>query len=156
MTGATAAFIVLAKMHRDNPEANDFGYAELLDTAEVLDLGPTRETIYQHLSQHNVANTKASPDRYRMFYRPSRGRVRLLEPGDPIDATRDGAKFPDESAVDPRYVELVKWAKQRYSESERKPSTIYESLLSLYGSGKELWAVVHADAYIERIREGWE
>jgi hypothetical protein len=31
-----------------------------------------------------------------------------------------------------------------------------DPLLQLIGSGKDLWADVHADAYVRRIREGWD
>jgi len=31
-----------------------------------------------------------------------------------------------------------------------------DPLLSLRGSGKQLWADEHADEYVRRLREGWE
>jgi len=31
-----------------------------------------------------------------------------------------------------------------------------DALLALVGSGKELWADEHADAYVYRLRESWD
>ena len=50
---------------------------------------------------------------------------------------------------------FLQWCKEL---NARATSAAPESdpLLSLRGSGKQLWADEHADEYIRRLREDWE
>jgi hypothetical protein len=40
---------------------------------------------------------------------------------------------------------------------EKKPAEIEQDpLLSLIGSGKDIWADEHADEYVNRLRDNWD
>ena len=40
--------------------------------------------------------------------------------------------------------------------SKENRSTNTDSLLSVRGTGKQLWADEHADVYVRRLREDWQ
>lgn len=150
---ADEVFIVLADLHRRNPQSLDFSIPEILDHARQMNLvGSTRPGVEIHVRQHCVANLPPNPGRYRMLFASSRARRRLVLPGDALHPLRDGKIFPDPSDLPDEFIELVAWAKDRYGVDKITHSP-FRGLLELRGSGKELWRDEPADAYVGRLRE---
>jgi hypothetical protein len=85
-----------------------------------------------------------------------KNRRRLFRPGDPYDRNRERAKIvPENSEIPKKYHELLDWYENEY-QREGSDAKEQDPLLSWRGSGKQLWADEHADAYIHRLREEWE
>lgn len=150
---ADETFLVLADMHRSDPNAADFSIAEILDHARQMNLnGSMRPGVEIHIRQHCVANLPPNPGRYRMLFAPSKARRRLLLPGDPVHPLRDGKIWPDLAELPIEFHELVEWAKARYG-VDKVDSAPFQGLLDLRGSGKSIWQDEPADDYVERLRE---
>ena len=153
---ADAVWIAAALLQRENPKQLDFPLEEIMARAAKESSGPLRPGVYVHIVQHCVANRPPNPGRYRMLFETGPGRRRLFHPGDPYHPEREGSKIVPEAESLPReYISLLTWyrdwcAAMASKAQERDP------LLALLGSGKRLWADEHADAYVERLREGWE
>src|SRR5476651_1594857 len=93
---ADETFLVLADMHRSDPQASDFSISEILVHAREMNLnGSMRPGVEIHVRQHCVANLPPNPGRYQMLFAPSKARRRLLLPGDPIHPLRDGKIWPE-------------------------------------------------------------
>jgi len=88
-----------------------------------------------------------------MLVETAYGRRRLYRPGDPQHPQRRGRMFPDRRDVPSQYAELIDWYER--TNSRAVPGKAPDPLLALRGSGRELWADEHADAYVNRLREGW-
>lgn len=152
---ADEVFLVVATLHQENPEAEDFSVQEIMDMAEKLKLNHVvRPGFITHVRQHCVANKPANPGDYRMLFATGRGRRRLLRSSDQWDRSRHGKMFPEIQDVGQSYFTLIAWARVRYNSFG--PSNVYDELLALRGSGKELWADEHADEYIARLRSDWD
>ena len=84
------------------------------------------------------------------------GRRRLFRLGDSYDPQREGSKtVPERENIPAEYRSLLDWYRDWNSDSiETRIKN--DPLLALYGDGKDLWADEHADAYVRRLREGWE
>jgi hypothetical protein len=50
---------------------------------------------------------------------------------------------------------LVGLRPKRRDSQRAKGNAFSDPLLTLYGSGKSVWAREHADAYVARLRKGW-
>jgi hypothetical protein len=91
-----------------------------------------------------------------MLYETRPGYRRLFREGDDYYPGRDGGKIlPEPDEIPLRYAELLKWYEKWKKQGGRSKRAL-DPLLALYGSGKEIWADEHADAYVARLREGWE
>ena len=141
--------------------------------------------IQAHVSVHCVAGKRPQPNRAKMLTETSRGRRRLYRPGDPCHPDRrSGGSLPDRNALPPACRELLDWYRREYlaraSHAVRGPEgaahplpeavepedlpledaavewPVPDPLLALAGLGKEIWADENADAYVRRLREGWE
>lgn len=154
LTYADRVFIVVATLHRQNPSAEDFSTSEILDQAARMKLIGAKNTFSTHLSSHIVANKPPQPDRDRMLFSTAWGRCRLLKKGDEVHHLRTGKIFPDLKDLPTEYFELVAWAKTRYEESGEDQHH-FAGLISLMGTGSELWKDEPADQYIERLRSNW-
>lgn len=154
---ADEVWIATALLHRDNPQRDDFTIAEIVERARREALTPgLRPGVYVHALQHCVANRPPSPGRYRMLVETGPNRRRLYRPGDPADAARQGAKVtPAASAIPVAYHALLDWyAKEYAGRPGMRPEA--DPLLSLRGSGRELWANEPADQYVRRLRKNWQ
>ncbi len=65
-----------------------------------------------------------------------------------------GKYVPDRKEVPPAYCELIDWYNRDYAREKAQPDR--DPILSLLGLGKEIWADEDADAYVNRLREGWD
>jgi hypothetical protein len=149
---ADEVWVAAALLQRENPSREDFTTEEIVARAAQEGLVPERRPgVYVHVIQHCVANRPPNPGRYRMLYETRRGYRRLFRKGDPYHPAREGSKIlPDADEIPPRYNDLLRWFEAWARQVGDDP------LMALYGSGKKLWADEHADAYVARLREGWE
>jgi hypothetical protein len=91
-----------------------------------------------------------------MLFETRKNMRRLFRPGDPYHPDRDGGKVvPAKEDIPFKYQGLLDWYQSEYARQRPDPEKT-DPLLSLRGSGKELWADEHADEYVRRLREGWE
>ena len=154
---ADEVWIATALLHRQHPERDDFTVGEIVRRAEAEKLtgaGRLRPGVQVHAYLHCVANRAPNPGRYRMLVETSKGRRRLFKPGDPCHPLRASAKdIPDPREIPPVYGGLLEWYRREYvgdhGDGEADP------ILSLRGMGKAVWAHEDADAYVNRLREGW-
>ena len=171
---ADEVWVAAATLHRRHPDREDFTVAEIVAQAEAENAtGATslRPGVQIHAYLHCVANRKPNPARLRMLTETSKGRRRLYRPGDPCHPDRGSGKHvPDRGEVPPAYGDLIDWYRHDYltqvayvmDESELSLREaggewpIVDPILALAGSGKEIWADEDADAYVRRLREGWE
>jgi hypothetical protein len=151
---ADEVWIAAALLQREHPDRADFSAKEIADRAEAENItGTLRKGVYVHALLHSVANIPPNPGRYRMLFETAKGRRRLFRPGDRYDPRREGGKtIPDRTAVPARYATLLDWYHQWAGNAEVRA----DQLLALAGSGREVWAMEHADDYVRRLREGWE
>lgn len=154
---ADEVWIAAALLQREHPKQEDFSVEEIVERARREQLTESlRPGVYIHAQMHCVANRPPNPGRYRMLLEPAPGRRRLFRTGDSYDQRREGSKIvPSANDMPEKYRPLLRWyAEWSRSLSERKSK--FDALLSLVGSGRDLWAKEHADQYVNRMREGWE
>jgi hypothetical protein len=154
---ADEVWIATALLHRDRPEQPDFTVEEIVARAKrEAQTIPFRPGVYVHAVQHCVANRPPNPGRYRMLFETGPGRRRLFRKGDAYHPDREGAKItPRREEMPHGYDGLLNWYNDWCSRTV-SASPKADPLLSLRGSGKDLWADEHADDYVRRLREGWE
>ncbi len=153
---ADEVWIAAALLHREHPRQAEFTVEEIVKRAarEAL-AGPIRPGVYVHAVQHCVANRPPNPGRYRILFETSPGRRRLFRHGDSYHAAREGGKItPNPEDIPPGYRGLLSWYRDWCSAALRSAPRA-DPLLSLLGSGKDLWADEHANEYVHRLREGW-
>lgn len=156
MKVADEVFLVVATLHHQNPEKEEFTVQEILSEAERLKFdGEIRPGFQVHVRQHCVANLKPNPGDYRMVFATGKSSRRLLKKSDEIHPQRKGKMFPELKDVDPMYFGLITWAKQRY-EASGEESELFADFLALHGSSKGLWKDEPADEYIARLRGDWD
>ncbi len=63
--------------------------------------------------------------------------------------------MPRASEIPSKYIELLQWAERRSANSAARKAKVVDPILALRGLGREIWADEDADAYVERLREGW-
>jgi hypothetical protein len=153
---ADEVWIATALLHRESPERADFSVAEIVDRARREALTPKlRPGVYVHAVSHCVANRPPSPGRLRMLVETGPNRRRLYRPGDRAHEDRRGAKTaPSRGSIPSKYHALLDWYEAEYA-SRPRLAPKDDPLLSLRGSGREIWADEHADEYVRRLREGW-
>jgi hypothetical protein len=154
---ADEVWLATALLHREDPTRSDFTLQEIVERAAkegIID--ERRPGVYVHAALHCVANRPPNPGRYRMLYETRPKYRRLFRLGDSYDPQREGSKItPEADEIPLRYAELLRWY-EGWSRSHGEKAGESDPLLALYGSGKSLWADEHADAYVARLREGWE
>ena len=150
---ADEVWIVTALLHRRHPDRDDFTVSEIVrqaETEKVAD-GPLRAGVRSHVYQHCVANKAPNSGRYRMLFETSKGRRRLFRPGDPCHPRRNsGKEVPRDDEIPPAYRELVDWYRNEYAGGGGGREA--DSILSLRGLGKAIWADEDPDAYVDRLR----
>jgi len=91
-----------------------------------------------------------------MLFETSDGRRRLFRKGDSFHPERNEGKItPKRDDLPHGYSGLLNWYDE-WSSTGGPNQKKQDPLLSLRGSGKQLWASEHADDYVRRLREGWE
>jgi hypothetical protein len=154
---ADEVWIATALLHQEHPERSDFAIEEIVTRAKQEGLaGRLRPGVYVHVVHHCVANRPPNPARYRMLIETSAGRRRLFRGGDSYHPARERAKAtPEVNDMPTGYNGLLTWYRDWCAAAAAsRPDA--DPLLSLAGSGKQLWADEHADEYIRRLREGWQ
>ena len=155
---ADEVWIATALLHRQHPEHDDFTVGEIVRRAEaeqVTGAGRLRPGVQVHAYLHCVANRAPNPGRYRMLVETTKGRRRLFKPGDPCHPLRaSGKDVPDAREIPPSYGSLLDWYRREYVSAGGEIDA--DPILSLRGMGKAIWAQEDADAYVNRLREGWQ
>ena len=155
---ADEVWIATALLHRQHPQQDDFTVGEIVRRAEaenVTGAGRLRPGVQVHAYLHCVANKVPNPGRYRMLVETTKGRRRLFRPGDPCHPLRaSGKDVPDERGIPPNYGALLDWYRREYVGADSGSDA--DPILSLRGMGKAIWAQEDADAYVNRLREGWQ
>jgi hypothetical protein len=154
---ADEVWIATALLHREHPDQPDFSVEEIVARAvQEAIAGPLRPGVYVHVVQHCVANRAPNPGRCRMLFETGPSRRRLFRKGDTYHAAREGGKItPEPDKIPPSYSELLNWY-EKWSTEAQKSATAADPLLALKGSGSRLWSDEGPDAYVRRLREGWE
>ena len=155
---ADEVWLAAAALHRRHPDREDFTVAEIVSQAKAENAtGATslRPGVQIHAYLHCVANRKPNPARLRMLTETSKGRRRLYRPGDPCHPDRRfGKQAPNRDELPGIYCDLIDWYRSDYAGEKVQPDA--DPILSLLGLGKEIWADEDADAYVSRLREGWD
>lgn|ERR1022692_764529 len=154
---ADEVWVIMALLHRDNPDCIDFTIDEIMDRARQAKItSDLRPGVYAHVIQHCVANRAPNSGRYRMLYETQPGRRRLFRTRDSYDLAREGSKIqPAVDDLPEQYEDLLKWYRSWCAKGV-KHAIENDPLLALRGSGKEIWADEHANDHVRRLREGWE
>ncbi len=157
---ADEVWITLALLHTENADREDFSMDEILKRADREALGPDaqlRPGVRTHVTQHCVASRPPNPGRYRMLTATARGRRRLYRPGDQCHRDRVNAKqTPLKSDIPDRYHHLLDWYQERQVADKAGKAEDVDLLLGLRGSGSGLWKDEPADAFVTRMRAGWD
>ena len=154
---ADELFLIVALLHKEQPDKPSFTMKEVLDRASFEGLGGLPGSLRAHASGHAAANRdpKGSGG-YRMIFVEPDKRIRLLRSSDYVHPGRHQKFFPDPNEVPATYHELLKWSKARYAGEPEKPARWLDGLHQLRGLGSEVWAGTDPDAYVRELREGWE
>lgn len=153
---ADEVWLVTALLQRENPSRLDFTVDEIVERAKQETITESlRPGVRVHVLTHCVANRAPQPNEYRMLYETRSGYRRLFRPGDNYDPARKGKTIPKRDEIPSKYQYLVDWY-SKWSGSSAPAKKEMDALLALRGSGRELWKDEHADAYVRRLREGWE
>jgi hypothetical protein len=154
---ADEVWIATALLHRENPDRVDFEVSEIVEraTREALQ-ARLRPGVYVHALQHCVANLPANPGRRRMLFATGKRTRRLFRQGDLFHPSRTGARtVPAREEIPAAYHYLLDWYTSKYSPTKREPAHA-DPILELRGLGREIWRGEDPDAYVNRLREGWE
>jgi hypothetical protein len=154
---ADEVWIATALLHREHPERRDFTVREIVDRARREKLADElRPGVLLHASQHCVANKAPNPGRYRMLFATGRSTRRLYRLTDAAHPSRKGKITPRRDQIPDRLHELLDWYEKEYVPRGQTESKQLDPILALRGLGKEIWEGEDPDAYVRRLREGWE
>lgn len=158
---ADEVFLAAALLTRERPEASDFSVEEIIARLERENLyGSVRPGVEVHIRLHCVANKPAKPANLRMLMATARNRRRLYRPGDPADPTRVGRSVPDKADIPETHHHLIDWYHNEYCRDSAAGAPLdggwLGGLLAMRGMGQGMWKDEDPDAYVHRLREGWE
>lgn len=152
---ADETWIATALLHREHPDRADFTEHEIVERARRENiLGILRAGVSVHANTHCVANRPPSPGALRMLYETRRGMRRLYREADDSHPDRHGKIVPKRGDIPERYRYLLDWYESEYARGgqDKWLSGIFEMI----GAGKTIFASEDPDAYVRRLREGWE
>jgi hypothetical protein len=158
---ADRIWIVVALLHRESPDREDFSTEEIRSKMRESGLSADAKpsSVAAHLKEHLVANVPPSSSRYRMLFETRPGRLRLFRPGDSTDPgriqkLRPSKHVPKRDEVPPQYHPLLDWYEEWSNRSSAGGKMKWEDdpLIRLIGSGRHIWADEHADEYVENLR----
>jgi len=129
---ADEAWLATALLHREHPQAEDFGLEEIRERA-VKEFHDRRPGVWQHIVSHGVASNPPNPAQYRMLHSSARGRRRLYRQGDPLHPRRKGKIYPDKRDIPERYRPLVDWYLTEYNVAGGRGSSSPAALLAFVG-----------------------
>ena len=153
---ADQIWIATALLHRQHPDQSDFSVDEIVMRAKAENVVDKQlhDELREHAIQHCVVNNAYDSGRYRMLFQTSKGRRRLFRPEDPFGLGQNLGRFtPRKDEMPQKYQELIDWYWNEYAGVGHQAA---DPILSLRGLGKAIWADENADAYVERLREGWK
>jgi hypothetical protein len=91
-----------------------------------------------------------------MLYETAEGRRRIFRKGDPENpGRRDSKSVPASNEMPEDYRDLLTWY-ENWCTRETNRAIENDPLISLAGSGRQLWSEEHADGYVDRLRAGWK
>ncbi len=152
---ADECWIALAALLKENPSRKSFTTREILGRIRSEEAHEElRPGLGAHLHQHNIANCVPSTARYRMFYRMEDGSLRLYRSGDTVHPARRGKTNPSRDDLPPKFHHLLDWYQKEYCQGAPEPEEA-DPILRLRGLGKEVWADIDPDAYVNELRSGW-
>lgn len=157
MKVADECWVALALLTRERPERTSFSAKDIIERLRREAAHPeVRPGVQAHLHLHNVANLAPNTARYRMFYRLEDGKFRLYRPGDVHHPERNGKNSPRRDELPVAYHGLLDWYESAYcSGTPSQAQVVDDPIRRLRGLGKELWAGIDADAYVDELRSGW-
>jgi hypothetical protein len=154
---ADEVWVAAALLHRDYPDREDFTVQEIvLRVARENLAGAVRPGVTVHAYLHCVANREPRPTGYRMLYATGSNTRRLYRPNDPTNPGRKGKITPRRDQIPPRYHALLDWYTAEFCASQAGTRHPLDAILALRGVGKEIWRGEDPDAYVRRLREGWD
>ncbi|HJZ97358.1 MAG TPA: hypothetical protein VKE70_12690 [Candidatus Solibacter sp.] len=154
---ADECWLALALLTREHPERQSFSTREILTKIRHEQIHPElRAGVPAHIHQHNVANCAPSTARYRMFYRLPDGTFRLYRTGDTTDPDRAGKTHPARTDLPAKYHFLLDWYESESRSVLGAVAAEEDPILSLRGLGKEIWAGVDPDVYVNDLRSDWD
>jgi hypothetical protein len=152
---ADEVWIATALLHKENPTREDFTVAEIVERARSENApGELRSGVQVHAYLHCVANRPPNPGRYRILYATGKNTRRLFREGDDYDPQRRGGKVTPEN-LPTKYMPLLDWYREKYARQSKTAGNV-DPILGLRGLGKEIWIGEEPDAYVNRVRGGWE
>ena len=110
---AAEAWLAIALLHREHPNAEDFSLDEIRERS-LKEFHDRRPGVSQHIVSHCVASNPPNPAQYRMLHSTARGRRRLYRRGDPVHPGRRGKLHPEKRDIPERYWPLVDWYVEEY------------------------------------------
>ena len=137
---ADELFVLVALLQREHPEKEAFSVQEILERAKQENLtGSIRSGLKTHAYSHAVANLAAHGGKYRILYKTSSGKLRLLQAGDDVHPERTQKIWPNPEELPERFRPLIAWAKKQYGR-QRTPSRRWlEGIFQMRGLGRKLW-----------------
>jgi hypothetical protein len=151
---ADEVWIATALLHREHPTRQDFGVQEIVERAAKENItGTLRAGVSVHAYLHCVANRPPNSAQYRMLFETSDHVRRLFRQGDAANPGRKGKVIPEAADLPQKYLYLLEWYRKEFDTSAK--ASWLSGIFELSTAGKELFAGVDADAYVDRLREGW-
>jgi len=153
---ADEAWLGLALLHCEHLEQESFTAKEILGRVRLEHVNPeVRPGVQYHIYLHNVANLRANPAGYRMFFRLEDDTYRLFRPGDSTHPSRKGKTKPDRRELPSKYHYLLDWYENEYCSRKVPAREDEDRILGMRGVGKELWADTNSDEYVRDLRSNW-
>ena len=154
---ADECWIALSLLTKVHPERQSFTASEIAKQVQSEGAHPdVRPGVLPHIHLHNVANPPPNPARYRMFHKLADGTYRLHRPTDWYHPQRTGKTHPKRVELPVKYHALLDWYETEYCAAATGDRDLFDPLLALRGVGREVWAGVDPDSYVEGLRAGWE
>jgi len=148
---ADAVWVATAILQKENPKAEGFSVAEIVDRvkAEKLTEGESG-SVYLHANQHCVANRPPNQARLRMLFQTKGNLRRLYCPNEPFHPARNGRFCPEPSELPASLLPLISWYEDWCVKHSRKAAAS-DPLLALAGTGEGRWGL-NAVAYVNKLR----
>lgn len=156
LTVADAAWVGTALLHLETKSDGPFSTEDIVNLIVSRNLtNGAYKSVWQHVTQHCVANRKPQPNRVCMLFATGSGNRRLYRDGDRRDPERMGGReHPDWDKLPSNYAYLRHWYETIWNAKQSTP--LNDPLLDLAGTGRDMWNGQTADAYVATLREGWE
>jgi hypothetical protein len=150
LTVADAVWVGTALLHQRHNNSEPLSTADIVHFVESQRLTKGAfKSIWQHVSQHCVANRPPQPNRACMLFATGQGNRRLFRDGDRVDPERVGGRtHPNWDELPSQFADLRQWYETVWNTHDPQD----DPLLAVIGTGREIWADQHADEYIAELR----